>query len=80
MKGCEVSDDQNLLELASMYRRLAANCYTPEIISKFVALATEYEAAAQVRSENVRAAFMWRSSSSEPFTKRWNGGSNGWQS
>ena len=36
-------DNRSLLELAVMYRRLAANCTTPEVVRRFLALATEYE-------------------------------------
>jgi hypothetical protein len=44
-KLSEMSDDRNL-ELAAMYRRLAARCGTPAFVNRFTDLASEYEAAA----------------------------------
>jgi hypothetical protein len=41
-----MSDDQNFLELAAMYRRLAARTQTPEMVRKYRELALQFEAAA----------------------------------
>ena len=57
-----VRDDPGLLELADMYRRLAASSMTPEAVGTYLKLAERYEAAAREPStiEAGRAmAFRW---------------------